>query len=540
MLLLLQHVSMYHRNKVHTDEFWRYELTKNRRTVTDDKANEDLWKKQLGKHAEETARQKLEAETAAATLAALGAATQEKKENVEGEVEGEEAGRVGEEVQWLEQIQRGARDQDQGVSTELKLLALQSLQTSLRFMSMGMSVQQPAVKTEPGPAPAQETGSYLSLLAQLAKRESEERRSKSEAAAPPPALAEPGPAPPTKEESSVKRTQLWLQQVNKYRHRADTSAPGDTAANHEELWEQQISRVKRRPVRSPLEPEEIVIEDEVEAAPPPSPAPRSRTSRASTLNNNNNNIIVNNNNSINNNNHESVTIFPARIILAHPVAPPGQAATATLTFAPASQPLKVILHPAPAPPQDTPPAPPPADRASTDTEPSRRGSREQSPASRGAGAGAGPAEDGSMLKSLLLDRMKRKRSSSNDTDSASKKSSSSNNTTGESKSSKSSRPIPIPDAAPNDILRKRLLGWVDPPQPPAPAPQDAPASPPAPAAPRSQSSNGRGGEAGGAVFQLELEAPAAASEDKKKENVVTYANTSVLKHLLHRYTETKQ
>ena len=547
MLLLLQHVSMYHRNKVHTDEFWRYELTKNRRTVTDDKANEDLWKKQLGKHAEETARQKLEAETAAATLAALGAATQEKKENVEGEVEGEEAGRVGEEVQWLEQIQRGARDQDQGVSTELKLLALQSLQTSLRFMSMGMSVQQPAVKTEPGPAPAQETGSYLSLLAQLAKRESEERRSKSEAAAPPPALAEPGPAPPTKEESSVKRTQLWLQQVNKYRHRADTSAPGDTAANHEELWEQQISRVKRRPVRSPLEPEEIVIEDEVEAAPPPSPAPRSRTSRASTLNNNNNNnnnIIVNNNNSVNNNNHESVTIFPARIILAHPVAPPGQAATATLTFAPASQPLKVILHPAPAPPQDTPPAPPPADRASTDTEPSRRGSREQSPASRGAGAGAGPAEDGSMLKSLLLDRMKRKRSSSNDTDSASKKSSSSNNTTGESKSSKSSRPIPIPDAAPNDILRKRLLGWVDPPQPPAPAPQDAkpaaPASPPAPAAPRSQSSNGRGGEAGGAVFQLELEAPAAASEDKKKENVVTYANTSVLKHLLHRYTETKQ
>ena len=58
---------MYHRNKVHTDEFWRYELTKNRRTVTDDKANEDLWKKQLGKHAEETARQKLEAETAAWT-----------------------------------------------------------------------------------------------------------------------------------------------------------------------------------------------------------------------------------------------------------------------------------------------------------------------------------------------------------------------------------------------------------------------------------------------------------------------------------------
>merc|ERR1719400_1801423 len=84
---LKQHVSIYHRNKVHTDEFWRYELTKNRKTVLDDVANEDLWKKQLGKHAEETARQKLEAETAAATLAALGAGagTQEKKENVDQE-----------------------------------------------------------------------------------------------------------------------------------------------------------------------------------------------------------------------------------------------------------------------------------------------------------------------------------------------------------------------------------------------------------------------------------------------------------------------
>lgn len=59
---VLQHVSMYHRNKVHTDEFWRYELTKNRRTGLDDKANEDLWKKQLGKHAEEAAKLKQEAQ----------------------------------------------------------------------------------------------------------------------------------------------------------------------------------------------------------------------------------------------------------------------------------------------------------------------------------------------------------------------------------------------------------------------------------------------------------------------------------------------
>merc|ERR1719211_827550 len=44
---LKQHVSMYHRNKVHTDEFWRYELTKNRKTVLDDVANEDPRKQPL-------------------------------------------------------------------------------------------------------------------------------------------------------------------------------------------------------------------------------------------------------------------------------------------------------------------------------------------------------------------------------------------------------------------------------------------------------------------------------------------------------------
>merc|ERR1712218_85456 len=160
-----------------------------------------------------------------------------------------------------------------------QLAAMTSLQRLAGLQSSLTGSDQPA-KMEPS-APPQE--SYLSLLAQFAKKESEERSltenatgESSSTGARPPAIL------PAKEESSVKRTQMWLQQVNKYRHRADTSAPGDTAANHEELWEQQISRVKRRPVRSPLEPEEIVIEDEVEAAPPPSPAPRSRTSRAST------------------------------------------------------------------------------------------------------------------------------------------------------------------------------------------------------------------------------------------------------------------
>merc|ERR1712048_9782 len=174
-------------------------------------------------------------------------------------------------------------------------------------------------------------------------------------------------------------------------------------------------------------------------------------------------------------------------------------------------------------------------------------------------------EDSSMLKSLLLDRMKRKRSSSIDTEANSKKSSTMS--TGES--SKSSKPISIPEA-PNDILRKRLLGWVDPPAPPTP--KETPREERKAAdkkLDRSQQENFRKQE--GNVFQLDLDTPEEDKKNKKEEakeeagntndkreksaapaasgggsgeeppkNVLTYANTSVLKHLLHRYTETKQ
>ena len=141
--------------------------------------------------------------------------------------------------------------------------------------------------------------------------------------------------------------------------------------------------------------------------------------------------------------------------------------------------------------------------------------------------------------------------------------------TGES--SKSSKPISIPDA-PNDILRKRLLGWVDPPAPPTPKETPREERKAADKKPdRSQPENCRKQE--GNVFQLDLDTP--DEEEKKQEkkqeaekearntndkgdksaapaasvggngeepakNVLTYANTSVLKHLLHRYTETKQ
>jgi hypothetical protein len=44
---------MYHRNKVNTDEFWKYELVKNRFSEIDASVKEVLWKKQLGRHLEE-------------------------------------------------------------------------------------------------------------------------------------------------------------------------------------------------------------------------------------------------------------------------------------------------------------------------------------------------------------------------------------------------------------------------------------------------------------------------------------------------------
>ncbi|QQP31571.1 Oocyte zinc finger protein XlCOF22like [Caligus rogercresseyi] len=115
---LKQHVSMYHRNKVHTDEFWKYELTKHRRAVVDSKTNEDMWKKQLGKHGCE--------------------------QNSSGEL-------------WLDQIQviqpnqsssQGSSPSKSSISAEMKLLALQSLQSSLKLMKMQEETPSVAAPTE--------------------------------------------------------------------------------------------------------------------------------------------------------------------------------------------------------------------------------------------------------------------------------------------------------------------------------------------------------------------------------------------------------
>merc|ERR1719174_2408768 len=162
-----------------------------------------------------------------------------------------------------------------------QLAAMTSLQrlAGLQSSLAAPDQQQQPVKMEPSGPPQD---SYLSLLAQFAKKESEERSLAENANGESSSMGARQPAIlPAKEESSVKRTQMWLQQVNKYRHKPPKE---ELDANHEQLWEQQISRVKRNPVRSPLEPEEIIIEDELEAPVARSPVPVPRISRASTIN----------------------------------------------------------------------------------------------------------------------------------------------------------------------------------------------------------------------------------------------------------------
>ena len=111
---------MYHRNKVHTDEFWKYELAKHRRVGFDYAVNEDMWKKQLGRHAEAVARKNFSLDEHTAPIS--------------------EAGRINlaNEDKWLDQIQRSTSKtsyQRSQVASEMKLLALQSLQSSLNFMN---------------------------------------------------------------------------------------------------------------------------------------------------------------------------------------------------------------------------------------------------------------------------------------------------------------------------------------------------------------------------------------------------------------------
>merc|ERR1719507_2930379 len=307
-----------------------------------------------------------------------------------------------------------------------------SLQRLAGLQSSLTSPEQQPVKLEPSGPPQD---SYLSLLAQFAKKESEERSlaenangESSSMGARPPAIL------PAKEESSVKRTQMWLQQVNKYRHKPPKE---ELDANHEQLWEQQISRVKRNPVRSPLEPVEIVIEDDGEKSGSsfegsPRHTIRSSVSRRSTL--------------TNNNIQEGSVVYQANLA-------PAASYTSPLVFpGPAGCPTPPIRIPTP---QAAATPPPPAFSPSPNASP------------------APPLEEGGLLKSLLMDNRKRKRSSSKElgSDPNPKK----------SPSPRLSLPRPAaatpePPSSETDILRKVLMGIKDP-QPSAAAAKETPRRP---------------------------------------------------------------
>jgi hypothetical protein len=720
---------MYHRNKVNTDEFWRHELTKNRRSNLDDKANEDLWRQQIAKHSGETS-------TPAPQHRSI-------KPEPGGQVEDEQQLQ-----QWLEPAVTAAAGQ---MSTEMKLLALQSLQNSLTMMSRRSGIvipspssdsnnnndssrnsdmvnlqqlaivsnnnnnnnngssfcynlQQLTTAGEAGLAvkkELQQPESYLALLAQLA-RESETKHNSSNHAqnrssrnsnnsewgrggglAPVsgsgqelPEERRGGATPmlPTKEESAVKRTQLWLQQVNRYRSSRLPREELDSA-NHEQMWEQQIARVKRNPVKSPLEPVEIVLDDgeaETTAATvhPPQPSPRHRIQRHLlqqqqqqqhlrqvtplcsfkinnnnniSLNNNSNNINNNNNNTINNNNtnisvhsgnnnsraaynnhhdfegnnnnnaeNNSLAVFQAKYL---PIAR-SRMSTASASYVLSSEgsfrqeDISNSDLPSSAWPSPVLPRPP----SRRDSSPSFiRGSQsaggsgvEQREGLRRGGEDAlaaasdwpqPPSEDNkSMLKSLLLDRMKRKLSSGpsaanqEDGGGGGKKAAYSPSPLQPPPSpvqaaaaARLVSPVPetLPASGPQDILRKRLLGWVDP--PPAPiTPQSDPATQQSRSRSQQQSATATtntvqqvaaavqqeggdprsGGEMGWSdlpcsqptrhLSHLENKmAPLDHHVDKSGDSnlnhletgskiSVSYTHTSVLKHLLYRYTSMGQ
>ena len=165
---------MYHRNKVHTDEFWKYELAKHRRTVLDSKTNEDMWKKQLGKHASEQEAEKAAAAAAAAAAAIMGSNSsrsrsleshdrkssespgRQSRGNTPAPNAGVNAPPPGANTipndHWLEQIKRSTTNdpnQNSQVSNEMKLLALHSLQNSLQMMTMKLPMKPPATKSAP-------------------------------------------------------------------------------------------------------------------------------------------------------------------------------------------------------------------------------------------------------------------------------------------------------------------------------------------------------------------------------------------------------
>ena len=232
---------MFHKNKVHTDEFWKYELAKHRRVGFDYSVNEDMWKKQLGRHADEVSKKSF---------------SLDEQSNIS------EAGRVNiaSEDKWLDQIQRSTSQttyQKSQVASEMKLLALQSLQSSLHFMNADVLSRK---RLEDRQNSTLNMGSSPSrtFLTKLSS-------SNGNFIASPPRSPSRSPSrspmlPDIKEEPAAKRTQMWLAQLGRYRQRSLFQEELDR--NHEELWEEQIAKAKTQASKLPLAPVEITLDEE--------------------------------------------------------------------------------------------------------------------------------------------------------------------------------------------------------------------------------------------------------------------------------------
>lgn len=353
---------MYHRNKVHTDEFWKYEMAKHRRTVVDDKdRNDDMWQQQLGRYGKDTP-----GKSSSSNDQMYGGEHQQRNNDPSHD------------ERWLQQIQRATAKglktpPNQHNLTDAKLLALQSSFNSINRSMItdetktddvgsnssffcqqkfpSQQIQKIDIKSETideniahpyTPSPnnvkdqiavengdsdtinkntQQQDDTYLTLLAHLSaqRKACEEDKSLNssnftkEAGIPeekgesiisrekslnqyhqvsqeseslcsqqqrqcrnnstpvsvlrdveqdqrhssksPPTLS----LPDIKEECSVTRTKMWLAQLGQYRQKA---VQDEMEKSHDELWEEQISRIKNNPVKSPIEPLEITIEDE--------------------------------------------------------------------------------------------------------------------------------------------------------------------------------------------------------------------------------------------------------------------------------------
>ena len=368
---------MYHRNKVHTDEFWKYEMAKHRRTVIDDKdRNDDMWQQQLGRYGSDISEN----------------AYSSKDHYSRGENQIQHNTDPTHDEKWMQQIKRAktapsdCMNKYEARSDGIKLVALESLQSSLRSIDsesknrrddgikhttrspsheessytetvprheessytegaprikikaeslLGRSTNSTSkssessiiqksnlendVKNKYPTQHQQPDDNYLTLLAHLsAQRKACEEQSTikvlthpTEGTIPtgraedqlirekqaihsygqsqtsestyshkikdrhtPPYITQEmnqdqrssSKSPPTlslpdmKEESSVTRTKMWLAQLGHYRQKA---VQEEMEKSHDELWEEQIARAKHNQVKSPIEPLEVTIEDEI-------------------------------------------------------------------------------------------------------------------------------------------------------------------------------------------------------------------------------------------------------------------------------------